>query len=236
MTTTTHAPSTTSTRSPALLRTAGIFLILAGITFFLYGPLHPGDSGEGSKVDALIEMLENPRWMPAHLFGLTSYACFAAAVAAIRKGIALVPMMRRVTSVVFAIGAAGTVAMLPHALAFAGADAIRAGGEDAFWYQLMTWNESIVNAVWALSMAALIAAGGLTRTIGSRLIALLGLVGALAYALALATVPFIDTFDALFPVSGLLAVWAVIAGSMLLVRRGWQIDIHRPSFTDGSTL
>lgn len=48
----------------------------------------------------------------------------------------------------------------------------------------------------------------------------LGLVGALAYALVLATVPFIDTFDALFPVSGLLAVWAVIAGIMLLVRRG----------------
>lgn len=219
MTPTTHVRSTTPTRSRAFLRTAGMLLILAGITFFLYGPLHPGDSG-GNKVDALVEMLENPMWLPAHLLGLASYACYAAAVLAIRKGIALDPTMSRVTVVVFAIGVAGTIAMLVHALAFAGADAVRAGGEDAFWYQLMTWNESIVNAVWALSMAALVAAGGLTRTIGNRIIMPLGLVGALAYALALATVPFSDTFDALFPLSGLLAVWAVIAGIMLLVRRG----------------
>ena len=143
--------------------------------------------------------------------------------------------MSRVTAVVFAIGIAGTIAMVVHALAFLGADAVRAGGEDAFWYQLMTWNESIVNAVWALSTAVLVAAGGLTRTIGNRILMLLGLVGALAYALALATVPFIDTFDALFPVSGLLAVWAVIAGVVLLARRGEPIDTHRPSFTDSST-
>jgi len=220
MTTTTHAASTTPIRSHALLRAAGILLIVAGITFFVYGPLHPGDSGEGSKVDALIEMLENPMWLPAHLVGLASYACFAAAVLAIRKGIALDPTMSRVTVAVFAIGVAGTIAMLLHALAFAGADAVRAGGEDAFWYQLMTWNESTVNAVWALSMAALVAIGGFTRTVGNRIIMPLGLVGALAYALALATVPFIDTFDPLFPISGLLAVWAVIAGVMLLVRRG----------------
>lgn len=219
MTATTHATSTMPTRLRAFLRAAGIFLILAGITFVLYGPLHPGDSG-GSKVDALVEMLENPMWFPAHLVGLASYACFAAAVLAIRKGIALDPTMSRVTGVVFVIGIGGTIAMVVHALAFAGADAVRAGGEDAFWYQLMTWNESIVNAVWALSIAALVAAGGLTRTIGSRIIMPLGLVGALAYALALATVPFIDTFDPLFPVSGLLAVWAVIAGIMLLARRG----------------
>ena len=219
MTTTTHARSTAPTRSRALLRAAGIYLIVAGITFVLYGPLHPGDSG-GNKVDALGEMLENPMWLPAHLVGLASYACFAAAVLAIRKGIALDPTMSRVTVGVFTIGVAGTIAMLVHALAFAGADAVRAGGEDAFWYQLTTWNESIVNAIWALSMAALVAAGGLTRTLGNRIIMPLGLVGALAYALALATVPFIDTFDALFPLSGLLAVWALIAGIMLLVRSG----------------
>lgn len=219
MTTTTHAGSTTSTRPRAFLRAAGVFLIVAGITFILYGPLHPGDSG-GNKVDALAEMLESPMWLPAHLVGLASYASFAAAVLAIRKGIALDATMSRVTVVVFAVGVAGTIAMLVHALAFVGADAVRAGGEDAFWYQLMTWNESIVNAIWALSMAALVAAGGLTRTIGNRIIMPLGVVGALAYAVALATVPFIDTFDALFPVSGLLAVWAVIAGTLMLARKG----------------
>ena len=216
---TTHLQATSSIRSHPHVRTAGILLVVAGITFFLYGPLHPGDSGEGSKVDALVEMLENPTWVPAHVVGLASYACFAVAVLAIRRGLALAPMMRRLTGVVFAFGVAGTFAMLLHALAFTGADAIRAGGEETFWYQLQTWNESIVNAAWALSIAVLVVAGGLTRAVGNRLIMPLGLVGALAYAVALATVPFIDTFEALFPVSGLLAVWGVIAGIMM-VRRG----------------
>jgi len=220
MTVTTHASPTSSVRSHGRLRTAGILLIVAGITFFLYGPLHPqSDSGEGSKVDALIEMLENPMWVPAHVLALISYACFAAAVWAIRKGFAFAPVMHRVTGVVLAFGVAGTIAMIPHALASTGADAVRAGGEDTFWYQLMTWNESIVNSAWALSIAALVVAGGLTRAVGNRIIMPIGLVGALAYAVALATVPFIDTFDPLFPVSGLLAVWGVIAGIMMLVRR-----------------
>ena len=109
MTTTTHVISTAPSRSRAVLRAAGVLLIVAGITFFLYGPLHPGDSG-GDKVDALAEMLENPMWLPAHLLGLASYACFAAAVLAIRKAIALDPTMSRVTAVVFAIGVAGTIA------------------------------------------------------------------------------------------------------------------------------
>lgn len=217
MTATTHA---TPTRSRGVRRAAGILLVVAGITFFLYGPLHPGDSGQGNKVDALTEMLESPMWLPAHLLGLASYACFAAAVLAIRKGTAPDPMTSRVTGVVLAVGVVGTLAMLLHALAFTGADAIRAGGEDALWYQLQTWNETIVNSVWALSMAALVAVGGLTRTVGNRIIMPLGLVGALAYALALATIAFIDTFDVLFPVSGLLAVWSVTAGIMMVVRRG----------------
>ena len=218
MTTTKHAPSTAATRTPAMRRAAGILLVVAGITFFLYGPLHPGDSGQGSKLDALIEMLEDPMWAPAHLVGLVSYACFTAAVLAIRKGVELDPVMTRVAGAVFAIGVLGTVAMVLHTLAFAGVDAIRAGGEDSIWFQLQTWNEAIVNAVWALSLAVLAAAGGLTRTVGNRIIMPLGVVGALAYSLALATIPFVDTFDPLFPISGLLAVWAVIAGVMMLAR------------------
>lgn len=218
MTTTTRPTVTASTGSRSLLRVAGMLLILAGIAFLAYGPLHPSDSG-GSKVDALGEMLEDPMWLPAHLVGLASYACFAAAVLAIREGMAPGSTMRRVSTVVSVVGVAGTIAMVVHALGFLGADAVRSGGEDAFWYQVMTWNESIVNAVWALSIATLVVAGGLTRTVGDRIIMPLGLAGALAYALALATVPFIDTFDGLFPVSGLLAVWALIAGIMLLGRR-----------------
>lgn len=222
MTTTTHVRSITPTRSRSFLRAAGLLFVAAGITFFLYGPLHPGDEG-GSKVDVLVEMLENPMWLPAHLLGLTSYACFAAAVLAIRKGVAFDRTMHRVTFVVLAVLVVGTIAMLVHALAFAGADAVRADGEDAFWFQLMTWNESVVNAAWALGMVVLVTAGGLTRAIGNRIIMPIGLVGALAYALALATVPFIDTFDALFPLSGLLAVWAVIVGLMLLARGGTPV-------------
>jgi hypothetical protein len=219
MTTNTHHQATSSIRSHAHVRIAGVLLVVAGITFLVYGPLHPGDSGDVTKTDALVEMLENPMWLPAHLVGLASYACFAAGAWAIRKGLTLSPTMSQVTGAVLAFGVVGTCAMVPHALAFAGADAVHTHGEEAFWYQFMTWNESIVNSVWALSVAVMVVSGGLTRTIGNRIILPLGLVGALAYALALATTPFVDTFEPLFPVSGLLALWSVTAGIML-VRRG----------------
>ena len=62
-----------------------------------------------------------------------------------------------------------------------------------------TWNETIVDPLWCLGMAALAVAGGLTCTLGNLVTLLLGLCGGLAFALASATIAFTDRFDWLFP-------------------------------------
>jgi len=46
----------------------------------------------------------------------------------------------------------------------------------------------------------------------------LGVLGGLAFALATATIAFVDTFDPLFPVAGLAGVWLVAAGVVGLFR------------------
>ena len=69
----------------------------------------------------------------------------------------------------------------------------------------MLWSEGIV--------------GGRTRALGNRIVLTLGLLGGLAYAVATATIAFVDTFDPLFPVAGLAGVWLVAAGLVGLVRR-----------------
>ena len=56
------------------------------------------------------------------------------------------------------------------------------------------------------------------RPLGNRLLLPLGLAGGLAFALATATIAFIDTFDPLFPVAGLAGVWLVATGAVGLTR------------------
>ena len=77
----------------------------------------------------------------------------------------------------------------------------------------------VVAAPWALSIAALAVAGGLSRTLGNPVTLALGLVGGLAHALAAATIAYTDRFDGLFPIGSLIGVWAVVIGVMVLLRR-----------------
>ena len=79
--------------------------------------------------------------------------------------------------------------------------------------------ETIINPAWGLMIAALAVAGGLTRALGNRIVLPLGLLGGLAFALATATIAFVDTFDPLFPVAGLAGVWLVATGIVGLFRR-----------------
>jgi hypothetical protein len=68
-------------------------------------------------------------------------------------------------------------------------------------------------------IAALAVVGGLTRTLGNRVVLALGLLGGLAFAVATATIAYVDTFDVLFPVAGLAGIWLVAVGVIGLARR-----------------
>ncbi|MFF3879132.1 hypothetical protein [Streptomyces sp. NPDC001978] len=199
-------------------RVAGPLLVLSGVAFFAGGAIHPGDSGEGSKVSQLHEMLVDSMWYPSHALLLAAMACFAAAILAFRRRGSLDAGMATATGVVSVIAVVATIGMTLHLFTALGADGI-AGGEKTFLYHLQTWNETIVDPLWGLGIAALAVAGGLTRTLGNPITLALGLIGGLAFALASATIAFTDRFDALFPLASLIGIWAVVVGLMISPRK-----------------
>ncbi|MGI5135581.1 hypothetical protein [Streptomyces sp. CA-106110] len=199
-------------------RVAGPLLVLGGAAFFAGGAIHPGDSGKGSKVSQLHDMLVDSMWYPSHALLLAAMACFAAAILGFRRRGGLGSAMATVTGVVSVIAVVATIGMTLHLFAALGADGI-AGGEKTLLYHMQTWNETIVDPLWGLGIATLAVAGGLTRTLGNPITLALGLVGGLAYALASATIAFTDRFDALFPLASLIGIWAVVAGLMMSPRK-----------------
>lgn len=200
-----------------LTRLAGPALILGGIAFFVGGVTHPGDSGEGNKLQQLHEMLVDPSWYPSHAVLLGAMALFAVAVLALRRGRRLTPALDRLLRVVFVIACVATVSMAIHLFAALDAASL-AGGKQSAVSLLQTVNETVVDATWGLALATLAVAGGLTRTVGNRITLVFGLVGGLAFALASGTIAFTDTFDPLFKIGSLLAVWAIVVG-VIEVRR-----------------
>lgn len=206
-------------------RVSGAFLLLGGAAFFVGGATHPGDSGQGSKVSQLHEMLVDSMWYPSHALLLAAMACFAAAILTLRLRGGLDAKMATVSGVVSVIAVLATLGMTLHLLAATGAAGI-ADGDKTFLYHLQTWNETIVNPLWGLGIAVLAVAGGLTRTLGNPVTIALGLVGGLAYALATATIAFTDRFDSLFPLASLLGIWGVVVGLMVLLRRSDRRSMH----------
>lgn len=214
--TTPRTHSTISVRRPD--RIAGACLVLAGLAFFAGGAMHPGDSGTGSKIAQLHEMLIDEKWYPSHALLLIAMVAFAVAILAVRHRGELDGATAVVTRVVAVIAVVAAVGMTLHLLSALGADAI-ADGESTLAYRLQALNETVVDASWGLGIAALAVAGGLSRTLGNPVTLAFGLVGGLAFALASGTIAFTDRFDGLFPVGSLIGVWGIVVGVILLLRR-----------------
>ena len=71
--------------------------------------------------------------------------------------------------------------------------------------------------MFGTAFATLAQAGGRTRVLGNPIVAALGIIGGLGYALAGLTAPFISTFTPLFDLISLVAVWAMAVGAMELI-------------------
>lgn len=209
-------PSPDRVRRPD--RLAGGLLVLGGVAFVAGGATHPGDSGEGSKVEQLHEMLVDPAWYPSHALLLVAMAALATAVVLLMRSGVLGLRLAPLSAVVATVAVAATVGMTVHLFAALGAEGI-AHGEETVLYRMQTWNETLLDPLWALAFTALAVVGGLTRALGNRLTAVLGAVGGLAFALASATIAFTDALDPLFPVSALLGLWAVAVGVLVLSGR-----------------
>ncbi len=215
---TTLASRTSPAATRRLDRAGYLFLVVGGIAFFASGPLHPQGSNEGDKTEQLHSMLVDSAWYPAHLVGLLGFSCVAAGMIALGRNPDLRGRLGRllpVSSVVDVIGVLGAVI---HLLAATQAAEIEDGSTTPLVTAFMGV-ETVVNPAWGLTIAALAVAGGLTRTLGNRVVLALGLLGGLAFAVATATIAYIDTFDPLFPVAGLAGLWLVAVGVIGMTRR-----------------
>lgn len=210
-------------------RAAFAALALGGVLFNAGGMTHPADSGGGTKAEQLHDMLVHDAWYASHVLLLVSYVGFAVGALALRSRLA--PRLDVLTKLVCIVAVVGIAGMVAHLLGALNADAI-ADGETNLFYGVQVFTEMVVNTAWALAFTALAVVGGLTRTVGNVVTAVLGLVGGAAYALASATIAFTDLFDALFPVSGVLGLWAIVIGVWFAVttpedaeRRGERGDL-----------
>jgi hypothetical protein len=195
----------------------GLLLVLGGLAFFASGPLHPQGADEGDKTDQLHSMLVDPGWYPAHAVGILGFAGVAAGLVVLARDPDAVRRLGRVLPVARAVALLALAGSVVHLFAATQATAIEDGGTTPLVAAFMGV-ETLVNPLWALTLAALAVRGGVTGALGNRGVLVLGLVGGLAFALATATIAFVDTFDPLFPVAGLLGVWLVVVGAARLLR------------------
>ncbi|MBD3927429.1 hypothetical protein IEZ26_22595 [Nocardioides cavernae] len=207
----------TATATPRRDRTAYLLLVIGGAAFFAAGPLHPQGSDAGDKTEQLHSMLVDSAWYPAHLVALLGFACVAAGLLALRRDPVVRDRLGRTLSIGAVVAVLATLGAVVHL--FAATQAAEVGhGHTTPLVAAFMGVETIVNPAWGLMIAALAVTGGLTRVLGNRIVLPLGVLGGLAFALATATIAFVDTFDPLFPVAGLAGVWLVATGVVGLFR------------------
>ena len=217
MTTLKHSRSTAAT-TPRRHRAGLLFLIAGGVAFFAGGPLHPTGSDEGDKTEQLHSMLIDSAWYPAHLVALLGFACVAAGLLALRRDPAVRDRLGRTLSIGAVVAVVATLGAVVHLFAATQAAEVEHGDTTPLVAAFMGV-ETIVNPAWGVMIATLAVVGGVTRALGNRIVLPLGLLGGLAFAVATATIAFVDTFDPLFPVAGLTGVWLVATGIVGLTRR-----------------
>ena len=197
-------------------------LLAGGALFFVGGSMHPReDPPDATRHEVLRLMFVDPAWYPAHFLILVGSILIAASLVAMVRGGNLVAFPRaRMAAVIAAAGAVlGALGALVHLLAALDADRIATHAATPFT-NLMGPIETLTVPAFGFSIAALALVGGLTRTLGNRVTAVLGVVGGLGYGVAGGTILFTDRLDFLFPTASGIGLWAAAAGIGFLVRRG----------------
>ena len=220
--TTLRQSRTAAPATPHLDRAGFVLLIAGGVAFFVSGPLHPEGSDAGDRTEQLHSMLVDSAWYPAHLVALLGFACVAAGLLALGRNPVLRDRLGRLLPISAAVAVVAVLGAVIHLFAATQAGEIEHGHTTPLVAAFMGV-ETLVNPAWGLMIAALAVVGGLTRALGNRIVLPLGLLGGLAFAVATATIAFVDTFDPLFPVAGLAGLWLVATGVIGLARKPAQV-------------
>jgi hypothetical protein len=207
-------------RSRRAGRLVGWGLLAGGAIFFIGGSMHPHeDPPDVTLKEHLRIMFEDPAWYPAHALVLVGMALIAASLVALARDRALAHVRRGQAAVVVAAGAAvlGAVGMVLHLVAAVESDRI-ANGQSTPIIDVNLVVETFTVPAFGFSMAALALVGALTRTLGNRVVAVLGILGGVGFGLAGATFLLTDRLDFLFPAASGIGVWSITAGIGLVLR------------------
>lgn len=187
-------------------------LLLAGTA------LHPHEHVSGGTLQEQFHaMFMDPSWYPAHLLLLMGLALTTVAVVGLAR---TTPPSLPVWSTRFtAVASAVATAVVLHLLAKLDDTHITAGAATPLLYTHAAV-ETITVPMFGIAFALLAAAGGRSRVLVNPVVAALGVIGGLGYAVAGATAPFISTFTPLFDLVILVGVWAMVVGLMQLLRSG----------------
>lgn len=197
---------------------AGWSLMAGGALWLVAGGMHPKeDPPDVTLKEHLRIMYENDAWYPSHALLFLGIGLIALALVLVVRSRALqAPVHRAAVGAAGATGAA-TVAVLIHLLMAVDADRI-AAGEATPITDVQIVLEAVTAPAAGVAIAVVALLGGATRTFGNRFAAAAGILGGLAYALAGGTFWFTDALDPLFPLAGLIGVWAAVTGASTLHR------------------
>jgi hypothetical protein len=197
-------------------------LAAGGVLFSVGGAMHPNeDLPDASVAQQLRAMYEDPAWYPAHGAMFLGMLLITAALFALIRNpnITSVPRARTATMVTAVASAVGTVGALLHLVAATDAHRIGHGDSTPTLSQVYLVLETIGVPLFSFSLVALAITGAITRTLGNRLTAVLGVVGGIGYGLAGGTAAFTPVFDFLFPTALGIGLWTIAVGIGLLRRR-----------------
>lgn len=182
-----------------------LFFVLSAILLVVGGPRHPGGT--------MAEMLAHPDWLPSHALTLLGFVALLMGLILYQRSVLLPDRTR--TWVRFAV--LGT-ALLVVEMSFHTAATIDqlnlVAGRATPVLTTHLWLSVVLYPIFALTLVGLIIADARDRVLGSVWIAWMGILGAVAPALAAPLVVLLHVERArnLFPLMVLFALWALLAG------------------------
>ena len=204
-----------SARHDAVRRAAAVFGI-GGALLAIGGTMHPHETS-GSMHESLLALIGSPAWLPAHAVLLAGMLTAVVGLVLLRRHDAFpAPVRPWLTGTIIAWTVA-TPEFVPHLLAGAEHDALEVGGATPMvdtHLALSTFTTPLVGLSVAL-LAVAVARAAATRP--ARLLAVAGVVGGIAFAVAapLLAVTGNPQVSNLFAAQTLIDVW--IIGTSVLV-------------------
>lgn len=195
-------------------------LLAGGAIFFVGGAMHPKEDPPGvSLKEHLRVMYTDGNWYRGHALLFVGMALMAAAlITLVRSGALNRVRTTHIAGVAAAITTSlGAAAAFLHLIMATEADRI-ADGLSTPLTNLNVVVETIVTPAFGLSIAAFAVLGARTASIGNRTAAGLAIVGGTAWALAGATFSFTEALNPLFPLAGLIGLWAIVTAYSRLRR------------------